>query len=139
VPLVYYAYHIMVGLGTILLVVALLAALLLWRGRLLTSRAMLWTLMLAPPFTYIANIAGWTVAETGRQPWVVYGVLATKDGASPASAVPSGTGTFTLLGFAGLYVLIGILYVVLILRIVARGPDEREGPARAPAPLEAAG
>jgi cytochrome bd ubiquinol oxidase subunit I len=139
VPLVYYAYHIMVGLGTVLLVVALLAAILLVRGRLLTSRAMLWTLMLAPPFTYIANIAGWTVAEAGRQPWLVYGVLATKDGASPASAVPSGTGIFTLLGFAGLYVLIGILYVVLILRIVGRGPDEHEAPARVRAPLEATG
>jgi cytochrome bd ubiquinol oxidase subunit I len=122
VPLVYYAYHIMVGLGTILFAIAALAALLLWRKRLFRSRPMLWTLMLAFPFTYIANIAGWTVAETGRQPWVVYEVMRTKEGASPASAVPAGTGIFTLLGFTGLYVLIGILYVLLIARIVARGP-----------------
>jgi cytochrome d ubiquinol oxidase subunit I len=137
VPLVYYAYHIMVGLGTILFAIALLAALMLWRGRLLESRPMLWALMLAFPFTYIANIAGWTVAETGRQPWVVYGVQRTKEGASPASAVPSGTGIFTLLGFTGLYLLIGMLYVLLILRILARGPDEREAAAPPPAPLEA--
>jgi cytochrome d ubiquinol oxidase subunit I len=123
VPLVYYAYHIMVGLGTILFVVAALAAFLLWRGRLFTSTAMLWTLMLAFPFTFIANIAGWTVAETGRQPWIVYNVMRTQEGASPANAVPAGTGIFTLLGFAGLYLLIGMLYVLLIVRIVARGPS----------------
>src|SRR3989454_4064737 len=69
VPLVYYAYHIMVGLGTILLLIAVLGVLLLWRGRLYSTRPMLWALMLAFPFTYIANIAGWTTAETGRQPW----------------------------------------------------------------------
>src|SRR6185295_14996169 len=49
VPLVYYAYHIMVGLGTILVAIAALAVLLLWRGRLYTSRPMLWTLMLTFP------------------------------------------------------------------------------------------
>jgi cytochrome d ubiquinol oxidase subunit I len=124
VPLVYYAYHIMVGLGTLLFVLALVGVLLLWRGRLFTSRPMLWALMIAFPFTYIANIAGWTVAETGRQPWVVFNVLGTSEGASPASSVPAGTGIFTLLGFTGLYLLVGLLYVVLILRLVARGPDD---------------
>jgi cytochrome d ubiquinol oxidase subunit I len=128
VPLVYYAYHIMVGLGTILLLIALLAVFLLWRGRLYSSRPMLWALMLAFPFTYIANIAGWVTAEAGRQPWLVWGLLRTKDGASPAESVPAGTGIFTLLGFAGLYLFVGILFVILILRIVAKGPDEAELP-----------
>jgi cytochrome d ubiquinol oxidase subunit I len=85
---------------------------------------MLWMLMLAVPFTYIANIAGWTTAETGRQPWVVYGLLRTVDGASPAESVPAGTALFTLLGFAGLYVFLGLLFVLLMLRIVSRGPEE---------------
>jgi cytochrome bd ubiquinol oxidase subunit I len=126
VPLVYYAYHIMVGLGTILLAIAALGVLLLWRGKLFESRAMLWVLMLAFPFTYIANIAGWITAETGRQPWVVFDVLRTNDAASPASSVPAGTGIFTLLGFCGLYLFVGILYLVLILRIVNEGPEEAE-------------
>jgi cytochrome d ubiquinol oxidase subunit I len=138
VPLVYYAYHIMVGVGTILLVVAMLAALLLWRGRLLRSRPMLWTLMLAVPFTYVANIAGWTVAETARQPWVVFDLMRTHAGASPASSVPAGTGIFTILGFAGLYLLIGIIYVLLIVGIVARGPREGAIAADAPAAMTAA-
>jgi cytochrome d ubiquinol oxidase subunit I len=85
---------------------------------------MLWALMLAFPFTIIANLAGWTVAETARQPWVVYNLQLTSAGASPEKAVPSGTGTFTLLGFTGLYVLVGLLYVFIQARIVSRGPDE---------------
>ena len=128
VPLVYYAYHIMVGLGTILLLIALLGVFLLWRKKLYTSRPMLWALMLAFPFTFIANIAGWATAETGRQPWLVYGLLRTREGASPPGSVPAGTGIFTLLGFAGLYLFIGILFLMLIVRIVSRGPDDPELP-----------
>jgi cytochrome d ubiquinol oxidase subunit I len=131
VPLVYYAYHIMVGLGTLLLLVAGLGTALLWRGRLYASRGVLWALMLAFPFTIVANLAGWTVAETGRQPWVVYGLLRTEAGASPESAVPADAGVFSLLGFLGLYVLLGLLYVVLILRVIARGPDEQRAVAPA--------
>jgi cytochrome d ubiquinol oxidase subunit I len=125
VPLVYYAYHIMVGLGTILLLIAGLGVFLLWRGRLYESRRMLWTLMLAFPLTYIANLAGWTTAETGRQPWVVYGLMRTSDGISPPESVPAGTGLFTLLGFTGLYLLISIALVLIFVRIVAQGPAER--------------
>ena len=130
VPLVYYAYHIMIGLGTILLVLALVAVVLLRRGRLFTARPVLWALFLAFPFTIIANLAGWTVAETGRQPWVVYGLQRTSAGASPEKSVPAGTGIFTLLGFAGLYVLIGILYVFLQARIVSKGPDAVDDDAK---------
>src|SRR3954467_12249799 len=128
VPLVYYAYHIMVGLGTLLLLIAGLAVLLLWRGRLYTSRPMLWTLMLAFTFTMIANIAGWATAETARQPWLVYGVMRTSEGASPADSVPAGTGIFPLLGFPGLFLFVGILYLMLLVRIIARGPDDLEPP-----------
>jgi cytochrome d ubiquinol oxidase subunit I len=126
VPLVYYAYHIMVGLGTILFVIAIVAALQLWRGRLVTARGTLWALMLAFPFTIIANLAGWTVAETGRQPWVVWELQRTSAGASPERSVPSGSGIFTLLGFAGLYTLIGLAYVFIVAMILARGPDDAE-------------
>lgn len=126
VPLVYYAYHIMVGLGTILFVLALAGVLMLWRGKLFTARPMLWALVLALPFTYIANLAGWTVAETGRQPWDVWGLQLTSAGASPDKSVPAGSAIFSLLGFAGLYVLLGLLYVLIQVRIVARGPAEAE-------------
>jgi cytochrome d ubiquinol oxidase subunit I len=140
VPLVYYSYRIMVGLGTILLVIAGIGVFLLWRRKLFQARWALWMLMLSFPFTYIANIAGWTTAEAGRQPWTVFGLQRTADAASPSSSVPAGTGIFTLLGFAGLYLLLGILYLLLIVRIVNRGPDEEPGdaPADEPEPEPAA-
>jgi len=137
VPLVYYAYHIMVGLGTILVVIAGLAVFLLWRGKLYDSKPMLWALMIAFPFTYIANIAGWATAEAGRQPWVIWQLLRTKDAASPASSVPAGTGIFTLLGFAGLYLFVGVLFLMLIVRIVGKGPDETETPTTSARAAEA--
>ena len=128
VPLVYYAYHIMVGLGTIFLVLAAAAVFLLRKGRLERSRPMLWALMVAFPFTLVANIAGWAVAETGRQPWVVFGLQRTSAGASPADVVPDGQAIFTLLGFTGLYLLIGLLYVLFVVRTLARGPGDVDLP-----------
>jgi cytochrome d ubiquinol oxidase subunit I len=76
--------------------------------------------MLAFPFPYIANTLGWMTAELGRQPWLVYGILRTADGASPL--VHSGTVLFTLIGFAGLYFVIGIAFLYLIGHEIARGP-----------------
>ncbi len=120
VPLLYFAYHIMVGLGTAFIALMALAGLMLWRGRLERSRPLLWALLLALPFPYIATTAGWVTAELGRQPWLVYGLFRTSQGASPN--VSSGNVVFTLLGFCGLYLLVGILYLFLVGREIARGP-----------------
>jgi cytochrome d ubiquinol oxidase subunit I len=125
VEIVYYAYHIMVGLGTIFIAVFAAAAFLLWRGRLFDTRGMLWVLMLAIPFPYIANHAGWVVAEVGRQPWTVHGLLRTAE--SSSQNVTAGMTYFTLFGFMGLYALVGLLYLMLFLRIVHKGLD-LEGP-----------
>ncbi len=121
VEVVYYAYHIMVGLGTIFIAILAASAFLLWRGRLFDTRAALWVLMLAMPFPYIANHAGWVVAEVGRQPWAVYGIQRVAD--STSRNVTAGMTYFTLFGFAGLYALVAILYLLLFIRIVHRGPD----------------
>ena len=125
IELLYYAFHIMAALGTLFIGLTLLASILLWRWTLMNNRPMLWALALAFPFPYIANTAGWLTAELGRQPWVVHGLLRTADAASPL--VHAGTTLFTLLGFAGLYLLLGLLFVFLILRELAHGPVE--GPA----------
>ena len=82
VPLLYFAYHIMVGLGTLMLGLMGLSLLLLRGGRLFTARPVLWMLMLALPFPYIATTAGWMTAEIGRQPWLIYGLLRTANGSS---------------------------------------------------------
>jgi cytochrome bd ubiquinol oxidase subunit I len=122
VEMVYYAYHIMVGLGTIFVAVLGIAAFLLWRGTLFANRLWLWVLMLTVPFPYIANHAGWMVAEVGRQPWVVYGLQRTAEATS--TNVSAGMTLFTLLGFMGLYLLLGLLYVFLFLKIVHEGQKE---------------
>ncbi len=126
----------MVGLGTIFIAVLLLGALLWWRGVLPTSRWFLWVLLAQLPFPYIANEAGWTVTEVGRQPWLVYGLLRTAGGASPT--VVAAETIFTLLGFAGMYALLGLVFLYLLLRIVAAGPAEAPaGPAPAPGAVPA--
>jgi cytochrome bd ubiquinol oxidase subunit I len=120
IELLYYAYHIMVGLGTIFILIMLCATVLLWQRRLQQSRPMLWILMLAAPFPYIATTAGWWTAELGRQPWLVHGLLRTSDGGSVQ--VSAGDVVFTLLGFAGLYLLLGIIFVLQVLKQINRGP-----------------
>jgi cytochrome d ubiquinol oxidase subunit I len=120
VPLLYYSYHIMVGLGTIFVAVMVVAAFLLWRGWLFQAKWMLWILMLSAPFPYIANTAGWVTAEIGRQPWLVYGLMRTQDGYS--KAVSAGNGMFTLLGFMGIYTILSILFLFLVRREIEAGP-----------------
>lgn len=124
VELTYYAYHVMVGLGTIFLLVTGIGVLLLLRKRLETSRATLWLLMLLMPLPYIANEAGWVVAEVGRQPWIIYGIMKTTAASSPN--VSAGETLFTLLGFAGMYFLLGVLFLVLLLREIGIGPSQQK-------------
>ncbi len=120
VPLLYYAYHVMVGLGTIFIAVMALAGFLLWRGKLARSRPALWLVMLMAPFPFIANTMGWLTAELGRQPWTVWGVLRTAD--SYSSTVEPGNALFTLIGFMGLYLVLGILFLFLAQREIGHGP-----------------
>ena len=124
IPLLYYSYHVMVGLGTIFIGITVLAAFMLWRGWLYNFRPMLWAIMLALPFPFIANTAGWFSAELGRQPWLAYGLFRTEEGVSPL--VSSGSVLFTLIGFMGLYLVMGLLYVLVMVREVAHGPDHEE-------------
>src|SRR5579872_583723 len=82
---------------------------------------MLWILMLALPFPYIANTAGWMTAEIGRQPWLVYALMRTTDGYS--KTVSAGNGWFTLLGFFGMYTVLGIFFLFLVRREIEHGPE----------------
>jgi len=122
IPLLYYSYHIMVGLGTIFILVMVTAALMLWRKKLFNAQWMLWIIMLSFPFPYIANTAGWITAEVGRQPWLVYGLMKTQEGFS--SNVSAGNGLFTLLGFMGMYTVLSILFIILIWREIGHGPAD---------------
>jgi len=121
ISLLYYSYHIMVGLGTIFIAIMVISLFLLWCGKLFNARWMLWILMLSLPFPYIANTAGWMTAELGRQPWLVYGLFRTADGYS--KTVSPGNAMFTLLGFMGMYTVLGILFLFLVRREIENGPD----------------
>ena len=130
IALLYYSYHVMVGLGTIFIAVMVLAALLLWRNKLYSSQWMLWLLMLCVPLPYIANTAGWMTAELGRQPWLIYGVMRTTHGVSPR--VGAGNAWFTLIGFMGLYTVLGILWLFLVYREIEHGPERDDSLHGAP-------
>jgi cytochrome d ubiquinol oxidase subunit I len=80
-------------------------------------------LLLSAPVPYIATTAGWMTAELGRQPWLVYGLFRTAEGISPL--VHSGNTLFTLLGFLGLYLAMGLLFVLLVVEKLRQGPAEQ--------------
>lgn len=121
IELLYFSYHIMAGLGTLFIALMGLCVLLLWKRKLHTSRTILWLLMLSLPFPFIANTAGWFTTEIGRQPWLIYGLMKTVDGAS--KNISQGNVMFTLLGFMGLYLFLSVLYFFLAIRIINQGPE----------------
>lgn len=128
IELLYYSFHVMAGLGTLMIALTGVALLALVTRRLWGMRGLLWALALAFPFPYIAVTAGWMTAELGRQPWLVYGLLRTSEASSPN--VHGGTALFTLIGFMGIDFVIGVAFLWLIAREIAAGP----GPgAHAPA------
>jgi len=123
IELLYYSFHLMITLGTLFIIVMGIAVFQNWRGRLESSPLLLWVLMLAIPFPYIANILGWMTAELGRQPWLIYNLFRTNDGYS--RMVSNGSTIFTLIGFTGLYFVLGLLFLYLTGRQIALGPDRQ--------------
>ena len=121
IPLLYYSYHIMVGLGTIFIAVTAICFWKLRKDSLFASRPLLWILAASLPFPFISNTAGWITAEVGRQPWVIYGLMRTSDGAS--MNVSAGNALFTLIGFMGMYTVVGILFLFLVGREIEHGPE----------------
>jgi cytochrome d ubiquinol oxidase subunit I len=124
IPLLYFSYHIMVGLGTLLLGLMAWAATELYFGSIWRRKSLQWALMLAFPFPYIATTFGWMTAEIGRQPWLIYGLMRTSAGISPL--VSAGNGIFTLMGFMGMYALLAMLFLFLIWHEVEQGPARAE-------------
>jgi cytochrome d ubiquinol oxidase subunit I len=127
IELLYYSFHVMSGLGTMFIALMALTVLLRVRGRLESTRPLLWALMLAFPFPFIANTAGWMTAELGRQPWLIYGLFRTSAGHS--DVVSAGDVIFTLIGLTGLYFVLGLLYLYLVGREIVHGPDRAASPS----------
>ncbi|MBY0395151.1 MAG: cytochrome ubiquinol oxidase subunit I, partial [Thermoleophilia bacterium] len=114
VELTHLSFQVMVGIGMALL------GLSAWywaaegrrRGGWPPGRALLWAMALAGPLGFIALEAGWVVTEVGRQPWIIHGVMRTRDAVTPARGVPA-----MFFGFAGLYLLLGVTVVSLLWRL----------------------
>lgn len=119
---VFFSFRLMVGIGFLLLAVALAAGLLWWRGRLYQSRGMLKILVAAQPLGFLATYLGWITSEVGRQPWIVYGIMRTSQGVSP---VTGGTVLWSLCVLVGICGVIGASYLWYVLRTLKAGPDLR--------------
>ncbi len=120
VPLLFITFRVMVGIGTILVLV-MAWALLLWRKKtIFINRAFLWTLLLVHPLGFFAVEAGWISTEAGRQPWLVYNIMRTAEGISP---VPTGNVVWSLSLFLIIFGVVGSLYSYYVYKIITRGPD----------------
>jgi cytochrome bd ubiquinol oxidase subunit I len=119
---VFFAFRVMVGIGLIIIAAGLVGAWLWWRKTLFDTRWYLWPASHAWWLGFVAVIAGWIVTETGRQPWIAYGILRTADAISP---VPGATVATTLALFVLVYGVVFTMGIYYINRLIAKGPEGR--------------
>jgi cytochrome bd ubiquinol oxidase subunit I len=119
--IVFWTFRVMVGLGVLMLLLGVWSLLLRWRGSLFSSKPFLRFATLMGPAGLIAILAGWLTTEIGRQPWVVYGVMRTKDAVSNHSALALST---TLVVFIVMYFAVFGTGIRYMLKLVAKGPEE---------------
>jgi len=122
VNFVFQVYHIMVGVGMLLIALGLLGAYLLWSGKLYENKLYLFILPFLIPLPHIAHETGWMAAEAGRQPWIIYKLMKTADAASVV--VSAGEIIFSLLMFILIYLLLAVMFIKLFIKIVQKGPAE---------------
>lgn len=116
---VFFAFRVMVGLGFWFLALGFAGAWLWWRGALIAARGYLRLLVASFPLGFVATIAGWLVAEIGRQPWLVHGLLRTAQGVSPVEA---GAVAASLAVFVLVYGVLLAAYLHFSLALVRKGP-----------------
>ncbi|MHC1698148.1 MAG: cytochrome ubiquinol oxidase subunit I [Geobacteraceae bacterium] len=118
---VFLSFRTMVGMGFYMTLLAILAVFVSWRGTIEKNTLLLRVLLYSIPIPYLANQFGWLVAEVGRQPWIVYGVLRTSDAVSTSISVAQVTGS--LIGFTLLYGFLGFVDIYLLVKYARKGPD----------------
>ena len=131
--LTFAAFHTMVGLGSLFILLSFLGLFLMWKKRLERCPLYLRLLVWAAPLPLLTCQFGWVTAEVGRQPWIVYGLL--KTGAASSVTVTAGEILFSLVLFSLIYLLLGALYLFLLFRKIRGGmaADEPGGAPGAPA------
>jgi cytochrome d ubiquinol oxidase subunit I len=123
---VFFAFRIMVGLGMLMIAIGLVGAWLWWRGRLFETRWFLWPVQHCWWMGFVAVISGWVVTESGRQPWIAYGILRTADAISPVSGAQVAT---TLALFVVVYGIVFTMGLYYINRLIVKGPQGRAAEA----------
>ena len=126
IPLTYWSFRLMIGLG---MVGALIAVAVLWstrRDRIPRHRLWFWAILSTPLLPLFANSFGWIFTETGRQPWLVFGVMTTALGVSPS--VSAGEVWTSLITLTLLYAVLAVIETKLLLRFIADGAPEFEEP-----------
>lgn len=118
---VFLSFRTMVGMGFYMTLLAILAVFVSWRGTIEKNTLLLRVLLYSIPIPYLANQFGWLVAEIGRQPWIVYGVLRTSDAVSTSISVAQVTGS--LIGFTLLYGFLGFVDIYLLVKYARKGPE----------------
>jgi cytochrome d ubiquinol oxidase subunit I len=137
VNLVFQSYHLMVAIGMALILLALFALFVAWRGTLWKMRWFLWILVFSVLLPQLANQLGWLSAEVGRQPWIVYGLLRTKDAVS--EAVTSGEIWGSLILFGLIYLLLFVLFIFLLNHKIQHGPESTQGSDNGTTAMETGG
>ena len=120
VPVLFWSFRVMVGIGFFLILLFATGFYLAARHRFVQHRWFLWVAFCSLPLPWIAAELGWIVAEYGRQPWAIDGVLPTFLGASP---VPASNVWLSLAGFVVFYSALAVIDVYLMVRMIRRGPE----------------
>jgi cytochrome d ubiquinol oxidase subunit I len=131
--MVFYGFHTMYVTAIIMFCLVVASLWLRWHGRLFVTRWFLRALVIMTPAGIVATLGGWYTAETGRQPWVIWGVLRTADAVSP---VPGGALLSTLIAFVLIYTVFMTAFLVFTVRMIRRGPDAAPDQAEASGSLK---
>ena len=128
IVLTFYSFHLMVMIGIILGIFSIMGVYMLWKKDLINSDTKLrkWFLrvgILTLPLPLISNELGWITAETGRQPWIIQGILRTADA---ASAAPSEEILLSLIVFICTYIVLFVAWILVMRRIIGEGPNVTE-------------
>ena len=136
VPITFWSFRVMVGMGCLIVGLGLLSLWVRWRGELYQSRLLHGIAMAMGPAGFIAVLAGWITTETGRQPFTVFGLLRTVESVSPLAAPAVAS---SLIAFVIAYFVLFIAGVIYILRLMAAPPHPSEEGPRSDIPVRAAG
>ena len=123
VPLIYWSFRVMVYFGSFLLLLMIVVLWMEWKGRLVNMKWLQWVSLLSIPLVYFCGQAGWIVAEAGRQPWTIEGLLPVK---AAVSSVSVGAVQTTFFIFVAIFTLFLAIEMRIILKAIKQGPETEE-------------